>query len=84
MVIGGTFLTSTGGYVSIDQFGLYRPNITIVFTLIAVAVSFAWLAVEDPALWKVGTVLYVLGSELASPFLEVITNSSISNIISSK
>ncbi|KAF8896088.1 autophagy-related protein 22-like protein [Infundibulicybe gibba] len=30
------------------DYGRWRPNITIVFTLVAVAVSFAWLGVEDP------------------------------------
>lgn len=38
-----------------------RPNITIVFTLVAVAVSFAWLGVEDPSKWQAGVVLYILG-----------------------
>ena len=38
-----------------------RPNITIFFTILAVGVSFAWLGVEDPARWRAGVVLYVLG-----------------------
>jgi predicted small integral membrane protein len=38
-----------------------RPNITIIFTLIAVAVSFAWLGVEDPSQWQAGVALYILG-----------------------
>lgn len=42
-------------------FGLYRPNITIFFTLMAVGVSFAWLGVEDPSQWRTGVALYVLG-----------------------
>lgn len=32
-----------------------------MFTIIAVAVSFAWLAVEDPSKWKAGVALYVVG-----------------------
>ena len=41
----------------------YRPNITIFFTLLAVGVSFAWLGVEDPAHWRAGVALYILGRE---------------------
>ncbi|KIK95280.1 hypothetical protein PAXRUDRAFT_141029 [Paxillus rubicundulus Ve08.2h10] len=44
------------------DYGQWRPNITITFTLAAVAVSFAWLGVADPSKWKAGVVLYVLGS----------------------
>lgn len=40
-----------------------RPNITIIFTLVAVVVSFAWLGVEDPSKWQAGVVLYILGCE---------------------
>ena len=40
-----------------------RPNITIFFTLLAVGVSFGWLGVEDPAHWKAGVALYILGRE---------------------
>lgn len=42
---------------------LRRPNITIFFTILAVAVSFAWLGVEDPSKWQAGVVLYILGCE---------------------
>ncbi|PPQ64602.1 hypothetical protein CVT26_002000 [Gymnopilus dilepis] len=47
------------------DYGCWRPNITIFFTLLAVAVSFAWLGVEDPSRWQAGVVLYILGSILA-------------------
>ncbi|KAJ8587711.1 MFS general substrate transporter [Rhizopogon salebrosus TDB-379] len=43
------------------DYGTWRPNITIIFTLIAVAVSFAWLGVEDPSQWQAGVALYILG-----------------------
>ncbi|KAL4064455.1 autophagy-related protein 22-like protein [Scleroderma citrinum] len=43
------------------DYGEWRPNITILFTLIAVGVSFAWLGVEDPSKWQTGVILYVLG-----------------------
>ncbi|KAN0093258.1 Autophagy-related protein 22-like protein [Tylopilus felleus] len=43
------------------DYGQWRPNITIIFTLVAVAVSFAWLGVEDPSKWQAGVVLYILG-----------------------
>ncbi|PPR02628.1 hypothetical protein CVT24_002199 [Panaeolus cyanescens] len=43
------------------DYGTWRPQITIIFTLLAVAVSFAWLAVDDPSKWPAGTALYVLG-----------------------
>lgn len=32
-----------------------------MFTVVAVVVSFAWLAVEDPSKWKTGVALYVIG-----------------------
>lgn len=38
-----------------------RPNILIFFTVLAVAVSFAWLGVEDPSRWQAGVALYILG-----------------------
>ncbi|KAF9068955.1 MFS general substrate transporter [Rhodocollybia butyracea] len=43
------------------DYGRWRPNILIFFTILAVAVSFAWLGVEDPSQWRSGTVLYILG-----------------------
>ncbi|KAJ7649889.1 MFS general substrate transporter [Roridomyces roridus] len=43
------------------DYGTSRPNITIFFTLLAVAVSFGWLGVEDASQWRSGVVLYILG-----------------------
>ncbi|KAF9223902.1 MFS general substrate transporter [Gyrodon lividus] len=43
------------------DYGQWRPNITIIFTIAAVTVSFAWLGVDDPSKWHAGVVLYVLG-----------------------
>ncbi|TFK40194.1 MFS general substrate transporter [Crucibulum laeve] len=43
------------------DYGRWRPNITIFFTIVAVAVSFAWLGVEDPSKWRAGVALYILG-----------------------
>lgn len=47
-----------------SDFGTWRPNITIFFTIAAVAVSFAWLGVEDPDQWRAGVALYILGRTL--------------------
>ncbi|KAI1796957.1 MFS general substrate transporter [Ganoderma leucocontextum] len=43
------------------DYGSWRPNITIFFTVFAVAVSFAWLGVDDPSRWEAGVALYILG-----------------------
>lgn len=43
------------------DYGRWRPNITIFFTLVAVGVSFAWLGVDEPSRWRAGVALYVLG-----------------------
>ncbi|OSC99856.1 MFS general substrate transporter [Trametes coccinea BRFM310] len=43
------------------DYGRWRPNITIFFTILAVAVSFAWLGVDEPSKWQAGVALYVLG-----------------------
>ncbi|KAI0636058.1 autophagy-related protein 22-like protein [Trametes polyzona] len=43
------------------DYGRWRPNITIFFTILAVGVSFAWLGVEDPSKWRAGVALYILG-----------------------
>ncbi|KAI0648981.1 autophagy-related protein 22-like protein [Trametes meyenii] len=43
------------------DYGRWRPNITIFFTVLAVAVSFAWLGVDDPSRWQAGVALYILG-----------------------
>ena len=49
------------------DYGTWRPNITIAFTILAVAVSFGWLGVEDPSQWKTGVALYILGRQ-STPF----------------
>ncbi|KAI0319520.1 MFS general substrate transporter [Amylostereum chailletii] len=43
------------------DYGTWRPNITIFFTLLAVGVSFGWLGVEDPSQWRTGVALYIIG-----------------------
>jgi MFS-type transporter involved in bile tolerance (Atg22 family) len=43
------------------DYGTWRPNITIFFTIVAIAVSFAWLGVDHPNQWQAGVALYVLG-----------------------
>ncbi|TCD63208.1 hypothetical protein EIP91_005847 [Steccherinum ochraceum] len=43
------------------DYGTWRPNITIFFTILAVAVSFAWLGVDHPDQWRAGIALYILG-----------------------
>ncbi|KAI0034735.1 MFS general substrate transporter [Vararia minispora EC-137] len=43
------------------DYGTWRPNITIFFTLLAVGISFAWLGVDDPSRWRAGVALYILG-----------------------
>ncbi|KAF9475099.1 MFS general substrate transporter [Pholiota conissans] len=43
------------------DYGRWRPNITIFFTLVAIGVSFAWLGVEQPNQWRAGVALYILG-----------------------
>ncbi|KAG6824155.1 hypothetical protein H0H92_007831, partial [Tricholoma furcatifolium] len=43
------------------DYGRWRPNITIFFTLLAVGVSFGWLGVDKPEEWRAGVVLYILG-----------------------
>ncbi len=62
--------------------GPNRPNITIFFTLLAIGVSFAWLGVEDPSQWHIGTALYVVGCRsrhfcsyclISNPFVPVIS-----------
>ncbi|KAI9463268.1 MFS general substrate transporter [Lactarius psammicola] len=56
--IQAVLLLTIGGWA---DYGTWRPNITIFFTLLAVGVSFAWLGVEDPSQWRTGVALYVLG-----------------------
>lgn len=48
------------------DYGSWRPNITIAFTVVAVVVSFAWLGVTDPSKWQAGVALYVLGCKPSS------------------
>ncbi|KAF8905077.1 autophagy-related protein 22-like protein [Gymnopilus junonius] len=43
------------------DYGHWRPNITIFFTLLAVGVSFGWLGVEEPSQWQAGVALYIVG-----------------------
>ncbi|RDB25887.1 Autophagy-related protein 22 [Hypsizygus marmoreus] len=43
------------------DYGRWRPNITIFFTILAVGVSFAWLGIDSPAHWRAGVALYILG-----------------------
>ncbi|SJL09804.1 related to autophagy protein (Atg22) [Armillaria ostoyae] len=56
--IQAAFLICIGAWA---DYGRWRPNITIFFTLAAVGVSFAWLGVDDPSRWRAGIVLYILG-----------------------
>ncbi|KAH9064003.1 autophagy-related protein 22-like protein [Lactarius vividus] len=56
--IQAVLLLTIGGWA---DYGTWRPNITIFFTVLAVGVSFAWLGVEDPSQWRTGVALYVLG-----------------------
>nr|XP_019009024.1 uncharacterized protein I206_05664 [Kwoniella pini CBS 10737]OCF47805.1 hypothetical protein I206_05664 [Kwoniella pini CBS 10737] len=46
---------------SFADYGVWRPHITTAFTVLAWAVSFAWLGVETPSKWEAGTALYILG-----------------------
>ena len=50
-------------HLELNVLGPSRPNITIFFTILAVAVSFAWLGVDDPSQWRAGIALYILGRE---------------------
>ncbi|KAF5372739.1 hypothetical protein D9615_010120 [Tricholomella constricta] len=43
------------------DYGCWRPNITVFFTLLAVGVSFGWLGVDNPEHWHAGVALYTLG-----------------------
>ena len=51
------------------DYGTWRPNILIFFTVLAVGVSFAWLGVEDPSKWKAAAALYVLGRKCFVDFV---------------
>ncbi|KAJ4500919.1 MFS general substrate transporter [Lentinula lateritia] len=56
--IQAALLLLIGGWA---DYGRWRPNITIFFTILAVAVSFAWLGVDDPSQWRAGIALYIVG-----------------------
>jgi hypothetical protein len=58
--------------MSLVDDGGNKPNITIIFTLISLAVSFAWLGVVDPSKWRIGVGLYIVGCELYKVLLDVI------------
>lgn len=46
---------------SMADFGRGRPWILIVATTITIGIGFGWLGVTDPAQWKVGAALYIVG-----------------------
>lgn len=46
---------------SFADYGKNRPYILIVCTVVAIAISFAWLGVTRPEQWQVGTGLYMVG-----------------------
>ena len=58
MVIGGLSKSSS---IRSSCLKRSRPNITIFFTVAAVAISFIWLGVEDASKWQAAVVLYILG-----------------------
>ncbi len=61
MAAGGTLIpVFKSAQTSMTRY-IRRPNIAIFFTILAVAVSFAWLGVEDPSRWEAGVALYILG-----------------------
>jgi len=60
MAIGGLSKSSCIRSVCLNH---RRPNITIFFTTVAIAVSFAWLGVKDASKWQAAVVLYILGRE---------------------
>ncbi|KAH0491736.1 hypothetical protein TgHK011_003147 [Trichoderma gracile] len=43
------------------DFGTGRRWILIVWSLVAYGIGFGWLGVHDPAQWKIGTALYIVG-----------------------
>ena len=46
---------------SYADFGSWRPNVLIVVSLIAYGIGFGWLGVADPAKWRQGVGLYIVG-----------------------
>lgn len=49
------------GIGSFADFGNWRPNILIVLSIIAYAISFGWLGVHTEDKWHVGAGLYIVG-----------------------
>jgi len=66
MVIGGLSKSSSIRTTCLTP---SRPNITIFFTVAAVAVSFAWFGVKDASKWQAAIVLYILGRKWPDPYL---------------
>ncbi len=45
------------------DFGRSRPNILIVFSIVAFGIGFGWLGVHTADKWEVATGLYIVGCE---------------------
>ena len=58
-----------------------RPNITIFFTVFAVAVSFTWLGVDDPSRWEAGVALYILGRKSSNYVSRFYTDDELYQVI---
>ncbi|KYK58126.1 Autophagy-related protein 22 [Drechmeria coniospora] len=43
------------------DFGTCRSNVLLFWSVVAYATGFAWLAVHEPARWRVGVGLYIVG-----------------------
>lgn len=43
------------------DFGRSRPNILIVFSILAFGIGFGWLGVHTANKWEVATGLYIVG-----------------------
>ncbi|KAH8925171.1 hypothetical protein BT69DRAFT_1216815 [Atractiella rhizophila] len=43
------------------DFGTFRPNILIFWSIFAYAIGFGWLGVHTPEKWKIGAGLYICG-----------------------
>jgi len=79
---GGTQGQNLPGGLNGHQLFRNRPNILIFFTVLPVAVSFAWLGVQDPSQWPAGVALYILGSKFCPLFPYHFTYLGPSDIIS--
>ncbi|KAF8485833.1 autophagy-related protein 22-like protein [Russula ochroleuca] len=44
------------------DYGTWRPNILICFTILSVGSSFAWLGIQEPSKWPGAVVLYILST----------------------